>query len=67
MSIEKRKPKSIIVDGDLHYKFKMRCKSRNLKIGAVIEDLIRLYLTDPREIEKVIENIKNNEKHNLLI
>ena len=62
-----KKNKSIIVDGDLHYKFKMICKSRNLKIGAVIEDLIRLYLSNPRKIEEIIDKIKNKEEHNLFV
>ena len=62
MNSEKIKPKSIIVDGNLHYNFKMICKSRNLKIGAVIEDLIRLYLNNPKKIEEVIDNIKNKKE-----
>ena len=41
------KPKSIIIDGDLHNRFKTLCKGKNLKIGGVIEDLIRAYLRDP--------------------
>jgi hypothetical protein len=67
MDDKNSKPKSIIVDGDLHYKLKMKCKSRNLKIGALIEDLIRLYLTDPREVEKVIENIRNSKKEKSIV
>ena len=62
-----KKSKSIIVDGDLHYKFKMKCKSRNLKIGAVIEDLMYLYLNNPRKIEDIIEKIKSEEEHNLFV
>ncbi len=65
--MENGKPKSIIVDGNLHYKFKMKCKSRNLKIGAVIEDLMYLYLNNPRKIEDIIEKIKSEEEHNLFV
>lgn len=52
------KPKSIIIDGELHRKFKLLCKGKCLKIGGVIEDLIKLYLNDPRDIQKMIDNIK---------
>lgn len=52
------KPKSVIIDGQLHYKFKMLCKGKSMKIGAVIEDLIRLYLTDQRNIQKMIDELK---------
>lgn len=54
------KPKSIIIDGDLHNKFKLLCKGKSLKIGGVIEDLIRLYLSDPRNIQKKIDEYKDN-------
>ena len=52
------KPKSIIIDGELHNKFKMLCKGKSLKIGGVIEDLIRLYLNDPKKIQNLIEESK---------
>ena len=52
------KPKSVIIDGELHGEFKMLCKGKSLKIGGVIEDLIRLYLSDPRGIQKVIDERK---------
>lgn len=54
------KPKSIIIDGDLHYKFKVLCKGRSMKIGAVIEDLIRLYLIKQRDVQKMIDELKEN-------
>lgn len=52
------KPKSIIIDGQLHYNFKMLCKGKSMKIGAVIEDLIKLYLTNQKEIQKLIDELK---------
>lgn len=55
------KPKSIIIDGNLHGFLKTFCKSRSLKIGGVIEDLIQLYLDNPKEIQKLIDDHKNNE------
>lgn len=51
------KPKSIIVNGDLHYKFKVLCKGKSLKIGGVIEDLISLYLYDPKKVQSLIDEI----------
>jgi hypothetical protein len=56
--IEETKPKSIIIDGSLHNKFKMLCKGKNMKIGGVIEDLIRLYISDPKNIQKMIDDTK---------
>jgi len=53
------KPKSIIIDGDLHNKFKMLCKGKNLKIGGVIEDLIRAYLRDPNGMQQVINAVRD--------
>ena len=50
------KPKSIIIDGDLHNRFKMLCKGKSMKIGGVIEDLIRLYLDNPKIIQKMMED-----------
>jgi len=52
------KPKSVIIDGELHGRFKMLCKGKSLKIGGVIEDLIKLYLNDPRGVQKVIDEHK---------
>ena len=54
------KPKSVIINGDLHGRFKLQCKGRCLKIGGVIEDLIKLYLNDPRGIQKVIDEHKDS-------
>lgn len=51
------KPKSIIIDGDLHYKFKILCKGKSLKIGGVIEDLIKIYLHDPKKTQLMIEEL----------
>ena len=57
--LSNKKPKSIIIDGDLHYKFKVLCKGKSLKIGGVVEDLIRLYLSNTKEVQNMIE--KNKE------
>lgn len=56
------KPKSIIIDGELHEQFKVRCKNRCMKIGGVIEDLIRLYLQNPVKIQSMIEESKEIKK-----
>jgi len=58
---EETKPKSIIIDGKLHSRFKMLCKGKSMKIGGVIEDLIRLYLRDPKETQKKIDELKEEE------
>jgi len=58
---EETKPKSIIIDGKLHSQFKMLCKGKSMKIGGVIENLIRLYLRYPKETQKQIDEIKEEE------
>lgn len=54
------KPKSIIIDGNLHNRFKMLCKGKSMKIGGVIEDLIKLYLNEPKETQKKIDELKEH-------
>jgi hypothetical protein len=61
LTLSETKPKSVIIEGDLHNKFKMLCKGKSMKIGAVIEDLIKLYLDNPKVIQKMIDELK--EKH----
>jgi hypothetical protein len=53
------KPKSVIIDGNLHKKFKLFCKGKSMKIGGVIEDLIVLYLDNPKTIQKLIDELKD--------
>ena len=53
------KPKSIIIDGELHNKFKMLCKGKSMKIGGVIEDLIQLYLEKPKDMQRLIDEVKD--------
>lgn len=55
LTINETKPKSVIIEGGLHSRFKMYCKGKSLKIGGVIEDLIALYLRDPKRIQSMIE------------
>jgi len=59
INISEIKPKSIIIDGDLHNRFKVLCKGKSMKIGGVIEDLIRLYLINPKKIQALIEESKD--------
>jgi hypothetical protein len=61
---EETKPKSIIIDGKLHSQFKMLCKGKSMKIGGVIEDLIKLYLRYPKETQKKIDELKEEESAN---
>jgi hypothetical protein len=58
ININGTKPKSIIIDGQLHNRFKSLCKGKSMKIGGVIEDLIRLYLHDPKSLQKMIDDLK---------
>ncbi|MDA3778798.1 MAG: hypothetical protein PF487_00960 [Bacteroidales bacterium] len=58
LTTEKVKPKSIIIDGNLHNKFKLLCKGKSLKIGGVIEELIKLYLNNPKKVQELIEETK---------
>ena len=57
---EETKPKSIIIDGKLHSQFKMLCKGKSMKIGGVIEDLIRMYLKNPKDVQKAIDAMKES-------
>lgn len=52
------KSKSIIVNGELHNRFKILCKGKSLKIGGVVEDLIRLYLDNPKQLQEMIDDNK---------
>jgi len=60
-SVNGTKPKSVIIDGNLHNKFKALCKGKSMKIGGVIEDLIRLYLNDPKSLQKMIDELKEEK------
>ena len=58
LTMAKTKSKSVIIDGDVHSRFKLFCKGKSLKIGGVIEDLINLYLDNPKEIQKLVDENK---------
>jgi len=57
----KTKPKSIIINGAIHEKFKIFCKGKSMKIGGVIESLVKLYLNNPQKIRKMIDE-ENGDK-----
>jgi hypothetical protein len=59
------KQKSIIIDGDLHNKLKVLCKGKCLKIGGVVEDLIYLYLNNPKDLQDKIDKVKDNYQHSI--
>jgi hypothetical protein len=61
MELTMTKSKSVIIDGDIHNKFKMFCKGKSLQIGGVIEHLIKIYLNDPKSIQRMIDEYKDNE------
>jgi hypothetical protein len=58
LTVSDTKPKSVIIEGNLHSRFKLYCKGKSLKIGGVIEDLIALYLNNPKKIQSMIEETK---------
>jgi len=58
LTLSDTKPKSIIINGELHNRFKLLCKGKNMKIGGVIEDLIRAYLHDPNGMQQVINAVR---------
>lgn len=60
LTMTNTKSKSVIINGDVHGDFKLFCKGKSLKIGGVIEDLIRLYLNDPKRLQKLIDEVKDN-------
>ena len=60
LTMANTKSKSVIINGDVHGDFKLFCKGKSLKVGGVIEDLIRLYLNDPKTIQKLIDEVKDN-------
>ena len=66
LSVNGAKPKSIIIDGNLHNRFKVLCKGKSMKIGGVIEDLIELYLEKPKDMQKLIDDVKD-KRHAQLI
>ena len=50
--------KSIIIDGKLHKQYKDYCRVTKKKIGGQTEDMIRLYLSNPNELQKQIEELR---------
>jgi len=61
LTLNGTKPKSIIINGGLHNRFKILCKGKSLKIGGVIEDLIQLYLNNPKDLQKMIDEFEEKE------
>ena len=59
MNMVDKKSKSVIINADVHTDFKVFCKGKSLKIGGVIEDLISIYLADPKTIQKIIDEFKD--------
>lgn len=53
--------KSIIIDKDIHHKFKMFCMGKNLKIGGKIEMMIKAYLIDPKSFDKFMDELLNKK------
>lgn len=62
LSMVEKKSKSVIINADIHTKLKTFCKGKSLKIGGVIEDLINIYLDNPKTIQKLIDEYKDNNE-----
>lgn len=58
LTMVQQKSKSVIINADIHTRFKTFCKGKSLKIGGVIEDLISIYLDDPKTVQKLIDELK---------
>lgn len=54
--------KNVAICGNIHTKLKKHCKSKSLKIGGVVEELIEFYLINPKETQQIIDNYKDNSK-----
>lgn len=54
LTMAKTKSKSVIIDGDLHYKFKVFCRGKNYKIGGAIQSLIEIYMDNYDVVQKMI-------------
>lgn len=55
---KKSTSKSVIIDGKLHADMKDHCNKNKRKLGGVIENLIKLYLSDPKGTDNLIDNLK---------
>lgn len=56
---KKSNSKSVIIDGQIHALLKNYCKGNNRKLGLLIENLIKLYLAKPKDIENLFDNLKS--------
>jgi hypothetical protein len=61
MAEEKAKQKSIILDAEIHTKFKKFCMGKSLKLGGVIENLMELFIKDYKNVQKQIDNLKDEK------
>lgn len=57
---EENTKSSIIIDGKVHKGFKDYCRGKGLKIGLLTEDLIKLYLSDSKNLQKQIDEFKES-------
>lgn len=59
--VTEKNSKSVIIDADVHSKLKELCVGKNLKMGGVIENLIRLYLKDYKNVQRQIDNLSESQ------
>lgn len=60
--VTEKTSKSVIIDGEIHAQLKMLCAGKSLKMGSVIESLIRLYLKDYKNVQLQIDNLNESEQ-----
>ncbi len=49
--------KSVIINAALHASLKNHCVGSSRKMGGVIENLIKLYLSDIKKIQEEMDNL----------
>ncbi len=54
--------KSIIIDANIHSEIKKLAQKRSLKLGGLVEDLIKLYINDPKGIMVQINELKEKNQ-----
>ncbi len=53
--------KSILINKELHERFKVFCRGKNLKIGGKVESLVAAYIKDNKKMDKLINEIINGK------
>lgn len=49
--VKKRKTMTTSIDEELHYRFKIKCAEREIKMNDALENLLKVYLESSKEGE----------------